>query len=117
MTTSFIPRRAKLAQYSLHRQPARRRYASDRRSITAPGPLFRHLDHARPDQARNDVPPQLKQIGVPLDENALEPPLDQVPGAAMASVRCLCVDPIQMPHPLGKIPLDRLRHQMVVIRH
>ncbi len=60
---------------------------------------------------------QLAQIGIAIDQNALEPPLEHMPVAPVAPVRCLGVDAISMPHPLRRVPRHRLGQERVVIRH
>jgi hypothetical protein len=60
--------------------------------------VFRCLDQRRPNQVQDNIPRQLEQIGVAVDQDALESSLKQVTGAAMAPIRCLRVDTIEMAH-------------------
>jgi hypothetical protein len=72
--------------------------------------VFRCLDQLRPNRVQDSIPRQLEQIGVAVDQDALESSLEQVTGAAMAPIRCLRVDTIQMAHALREIPFDRFGH-------
>jgi hypothetical protein len=40
-----------------------------------------------------------------------------MPDLAMAAIKDLCVDPVELPHPAGEIRLGRLDQQMIVIVH
>jgi hypothetical protein len=116
-TPRFFPIRYELAQESIYRQPVRGGCRSDHRPLPAPGPLLRLIDHPRPNRVQNDLPTQLKPVGVLVYENPLETPLKQMPDSSMAPVRCLRVNTIQVMHSLRQVSFHRLNDQMVVIRH
>ena len=52
-----------------------------------------------------------------LDQEGLESPLKQMPHPAMSLVEGLGIDPIQLPHPQGEVPLRCLDEEMVMVLH
>ena len=52
-----------------------------------------------------------------LHENGSESPLKEIPDLAMAAIKDLCVDLVELPHPAGEIRLGCLDQQMIVIVH
>ena len=47
--------------------------------------------------------PSQARIVFPLDQDAFEATLKQVPNSPMGAIDVLCIDPVQLPHPFGEI--------------
>lgn len=75
------------------------------------------VNHVRADRIEHHIPSQFQQVGLAVHQDRLIATLEQVPGASMAAVAPLRIDPVQLPHALGQIAIDGLHHQVVVVGH
>ena len=98
-------------------QPARRWLDADVGSIARPLPVRGRLDHRGPHGIQLDVAAQLKKIGVPVDDDRLEPPLEQMAHDAVAPIEGLRVHGIDVAHEPREICLVGMNDEVVVIAH
>jgi hypothetical protein len=56
-------------------------------------------------------------MSVLLDQNSLEPPLEQMPNPLMPPIKYLGINPIQLSHSDRKVSLRSFYQQMVMIVH
>jgi len=63
------------------------------------------------------LPARLEIIGFEVNKNGLLPPLEHVPYMSSMPSELLCVDPISLTHASGKMRLQRLDDQVVVVGH
>jgi hypothetical protein len=59
----------------------------------------------------------LQQIRIPVDQNGLEPALEQMSHLVMLPIEGLGVDPANVADELGKISSTGVQHDVVVIAH
>lgn len=72
------PLLAELAEQPVGLQPWRGGLLSNHRPIAAPRPIARVPDHPGAHGVQHHVPRKLQKVGVALDENGLEPTLEEV---------------------------------------
>jgi len=89
-----------------------RRLHSCSASVAAPRPILAGPSHLGPDWIQDDVPRQLKKMSILLDKDRLVAPLKKMARPRVASVGCLCVDPVQVPHPCRQRRIHGLDQQM-----
>jgi hypothetical protein len=80
-------------------------------------PLLRILDHLSPHGIQDDIPANLQEVAVLLDEDSFIPPLEQMANPAVPFVEELGVDSIQLPHAVRKVSIGRFNKKMKVIGH
>jgi hypothetical protein len=85
--------------------------------IATPTPLLRTCNHAGPNGVEHYIPDQLQEIRLAVNYNGLVPPLEDVPHTSMMSIEALCVDPVQLAHARGKIAIQGLNNQVIVVGH
>jgi len=86
-------------------------------SVATPSPLPRTSDHLRANRIEHNVPGELKQMAVSLDEDRLETPLEDMPCSFHLAILPLCVNPVQITHTSRKIRVGCLNQQVIMVRH
>ena len=85
--------------------------------IAGPGIRFRLFDHFCPDRIEYNVPADLQEVAVFLDQDCFIPALEQMAYPAVPFIEELRIDAVQLPHTDGKIPVRGLNKKMVMIGH
>ena len=98
-------------------QPGARREQADMGSITRPCPTCGGFDEPGPHRIQFDVATQRQKIGVPIDEDRLESPLEHMANDPVAPIERLRVHRIDVAHEPREIRLTGMQHEMVVIPH
>src|SRR5665213_644426 len=106
-----------LAERPLDVQEGRRRDLAEHRSMAAPLPIDRFLDHPRSNRVENDVPLDMEAVPLVVDARRAEPALEQVPDIPVAPVERLRVLPVQELHPARDRGRRHVDHEMHVIAH
>lgn len=109
--------RSKLRQQPLNIQPRWRRHLLDARSIIAPDPIACLSNQARPHRIEHNVPAQLQQVGLLLNENGFVTPLKDMTNPTVTPIQRLRIHPVQLPHTAGEIAIRRFHEQMTVVAH
>ena len=73
--------------------------------------------HACPHRVEHNVAAKLQQIAVTLHKNGLVPSLENMTYPVVATVKTLGVNPVYVPHPLGKFAFNCFYQQVVVVVH
>ena len=87
------------------------------RAVAAPRPVARGRHHAGPDRVPDDVAGDLEEVGLALDEDRLEAPLEDVSVAPVTPVEVLRVVAVELPHPARERRLGRPHQEVVVVPH
>lgn len=98
-------------------EPFRSRRQSGSRSIAAPLPVARRLDHLSAHRVEHDVSRPFQQVRVLFNEVSLESPFEKWPGAALFMIEASRIVAVESLHASGKGRLERFDEQMVVIGH
>ena len=75
----------------IHFEPTFRLCQPRRRPIAAPSPILSGSYDARSDRIEHDIPTELQEVGLPIDNDALVAPLEQMPDPLMPAVERLSV--------------------------
>ena len=108
---------AELPEQPVGLQPIAGGCLSDHRPVAAPGPGRRLRDHRRAHGIEHHVARQLQQVGVALDQDGLEPTLEEVAHEPVAAIDPLRVDAVELTHPFGEVGIGRLDDEVIVVRH
>jgi len=114
---SLCPLWCKFRQYPVDRQPLGHTCLTHHGPKTAPFPLFGRLYHTGPYWVEDDIPCQLQQISVCIDQYRLVSALKQMTAAPVASIRCLGIDAVELPHAPGQISIRCFYQEMIMVRH
>ncbi len=87
------------------------------RPMMTPRPRLGCRNETGADRIEREVPSDLQEIIVAIDQQALESTRKDVPHASMPSVERLTVNAVQLSESTGDVGLLRLEEQMVVIPH
>lgn len=106
-----------LAQDPFPRQAEMACLSSRRGPIAAPLPRLGCFHHLRSDRIEGDVPANLEQMAVLLNEDGLVPSLEEMTGSSARSVKELRINAVQLTHAERKIAVRRLDEEVVVVVH
>ena len=79
--------------------------------------MLRPLHHLRPHGVQADVTTDPQKIGVPINDDGLEAPLDQMPDLVMAPVVCPRVNAVDVAHEARPVAPVCLHEEVIVIAH
>jgi hypothetical protein len=89
-------------------EPGRGGHLTQVRLAAGPAPSLGRFRQARRNRVALHIPAQRQRIGVAINQDRLEPPLEQMSDEAMRAVEGLGVDAVQMSHQPRQVPLARL---------
>jgi hypothetical protein len=96
-------------------EPGRNRNQACRCAVAAPDPLSRSLHHSGANRIQNDVTSQLQEIGLAVDQMALETSLKEMPDTPMAFVEIGCVVTVKILYAEGQVRVRCSEQKMVVV--
>lgn len=111
------PLSAELAQDPFFCQAGMACLSSRRGPVAAPLPRLGYFHHICSDRIEDDVPADLEQMAVLLNEDGLVPTLEEMTGSAVQSVKELRIHAVQLPHAERKISVRRLNEEVIVVVH
>ena len=79
-----------------------------------PRPIASRARHGGADRVEHNVPRQLQQVRVLLNDDRFVTPLENMSAAVVDRVEALCVGAVELPHSLGQVAVRRLNEQVVV---
>jgi hypothetical protein len=85
--------------------------------VAAVRPLSGMAAQSRTDRVEENVPRDLQEIGVALDQTREEPGLDRMPDIPVTPVEPLGIARVQTLHPGGEIRFRCLEDKVEVVRH
>jgi hypothetical protein len=75
------------------------------------------VDRLSPHGIKHHIAAHFEKMALLLNQDPFKAPLKQMPDSVVPSIQCLRVNAIQLPHPLGQVPIWRLDYQMIVVIH
>ncbi len=108
---------AEVAEEPVDGEQGRRSDEAGDRAVAAPAPMLGSIAKAGAHRVQHHVPSKRKHVPVTLDENGVEPVLEQVPIELVPTVEPLGVHTVQPMHAGRQIRLGGLDDRVVVIVH
>ena len=112
-----LPSGRELGQEPIDFKPDGRPRETGSRPIAAPSPFHGRPGHAGADRVEDHIASQLQKVALPLDEDGLEPALEEVPDPAVTPIEALRVRAVELPHAARERGLRGLEEQVVVVAH
>jgi hypothetical protein len=98
-------------------EPERGGHLTQVRLAAGPAPSVERFHQAGRDRVAFHIPAQRQQIGVAINQDRLEPPLEPMTDQAMPPVEGLGVDAVRMPHQPRQVALACVQHEVMVVAH